>query len=85
VSSFRIDVVLNDGSICDSYRRVGQLADTCIFAFALSDELSVPNRPQYAAVRWVRVYEGMTLAISIQITPGEPLAGAGDRRSGSIS
>lgn len=84
MATFRIDVVLDDGSVADRYHRIVPLADACKFAFSLADDLSLLHQPKDADVRWVQVYdEHEVLVIAIQIIPGEPLAGASDRRSRS--
>ncbi len=79
MGSFHIDVRLKDGSRRDRHDRIGTLGDACRTAFALAEDLSASRAPGDAEVRWVDVFDGSRLEISIQIFPGEPMVG---RRQG---
>ena len=76
MGSFHIDVRLEDGSRRDRHDRIGSLTDACRSAFALAETLAASTEPGDAMVRWIDVFDGPRLEISIQIFPGEPMMGS---------
>jgi len=73
MGSFHIDVRLEDGSRRDRHDRIGSLADACRSAFTLAETFAGSTEPEDATVRWIDVFDGTRLEISVQIFPGEPI------------
>jgi len=75
MGTFHIDVRLEDGSRRDRHDRIGSLTDACRAAFLLAESLASSTAADDARVRWIDVFDGIHLEISIQVFPGEPMTG----------
>lgn len=73
--AFHIEVRLENGRTRDRQQHVGSLSTACRAAFALAERLSSSTEAADADVRWIDLFDGARLEISIQIFVGEPLTG----------
>lgn len=71
--AFCVGVLLGNGTILEMGTALADLGTASRLVFEMADSISASLDPSDSEVRWVNVYDGDAMMISIQVIPGVSL------------